>query len=100
MKVTDLTVEELKTLIREAVAETFEEMLGEPNRESIARDALRQIQEAFRRSGITEEELQETGRRIRRELVKERYGRQRDCGEVGGGDMDAGGVLGATQDRS
>ena len=36
--------------------------------------ALREIQEAFRRSGITEEELQEAGRQERRQLLKERYG--------------------------
>ena len=40
----------------------------------LALNALREIQEAFQRSGITEEELLEDGRKIRRELIKERYG--------------------------
>lgn len=38
-----------------------------------ALNALKEIQKAFKRSGITEEELQETGRRVRQEIVKERY---------------------------
>lgn len=38
-----------------------------------ALDALRVIQEVFKRSGITEEELQETGRRVRQEVIRERY---------------------------
>ncbi|MBI2917818.1 MAG: AbrB/MazE/SpoVT family DNA-binding domain-containing protein [Chloroflexi bacterium] len=42
----------------------------------VAREALRAIQEAFQRSGITEEELLESGRRIREELARERYGRE------------------------
>ena len=44
-----------------------------PNR-AAALNALREIQEAFRRSGITEEELLEDGMKIRKELIKERYG--------------------------
>ncbi|MBF8265712.1 MAG: AbrB/MazE/SpoVT family DNA-binding protein, partial [Dehalococcoidia bacterium] len=44
-----------------------------PNR-ARALNALREIQEAFRRSGITEEELLEDSRKIRKELIKERYG--------------------------
>lgn len=39
-----------------------------------ALNALREIQEAFQRSGITEEEMLEDGRKIRKELIKERYG--------------------------
>ena len=39
-----------------------------------ALDALREIQEAFKRSGITEDELQEAGRGVRQEVVRERYG--------------------------
>ena len=39
-----------------------------------ALDALAAIQEAFRESGITEEELLEEGRRVRKELVRELYG--------------------------
>ena len=38
-----------------------------------ALNALREIQKAFKRSGITETELQETGRRVRREIIRERY---------------------------
>jgi len=38
-----------------------------------ALDALREIREAFKRSGVTEEELQVTGRRVRQEIVRERY---------------------------
>lgn len=39
-----------------------------------ALNALREIQEAFQRSGITLEEMLEEDRKIRRELIKERYG--------------------------
>ena len=38
-----------------------------------ALEALREIREAFKRSGITEEELQETGSRMRQEVIRERY---------------------------
>ncbi len=34
-------------------------------KKAAALEALREIREAFKRSGITEEELQETGRRMR-----------------------------------
>jgi AbrB family looped-hinge helix DNA binding protein len=47
-----------------------------PNRQR-ALDALSAIQEAFQKSGITEEELQKTARRIRHKLVRERYGEPR-----------------------
>ena len=43
-------------------------------RKTLAVRALREIQQAFRASGITEEELQSSGRRIRREAARERYG--------------------------
>lgn len=43
-------------------------------RKAVALEALKEIQQAFERSGITEQELQETGRRIRREVAGERYG--------------------------
>lgn len=36
--------------------------------------ALDEIRRGFAESGITEEELQEEGRRVRAELLKERYG--------------------------
>jgi bifunctional DNA-binding transcriptional regulator/antitoxin component of YhaV-PrlF toxin-antitoxin module len=38
-----------------------------------ALDALREIQEAFERSGIAGDELEETSRRVRREVVRERH---------------------------
>jgi AbrB family looped-hinge helix DNA binding protein len=41
-------------------------------RKAIALEALREIQRAFEHSGVTEQELQETGRRIRREVGAER----------------------------
>lgn len=43
-------------------------------RKTVAMEALKEIQQAFQRSGITEEELQQTGRRIRQEVARERYG--------------------------
>ena len=42
-------------------------------RKSIALEALKEIRQAFQRSGITEEELQEAGRRVRQEIARERY---------------------------
>ena len=44
-----------------------------PDSRSIALEASREIQEAFRRSGITGEELRETGKRVREELSRERW---------------------------
>lgn len=38
-----------------------------------AMESLEAIGKAFRKAGITEEELQKSGREIREELVKERY---------------------------
>ena len=43
-------------------------------RKTAALEALKEIQQAFQRSGITEEELQQTGHRIRQEVARERYG--------------------------
>ena len=43
-------------------------------RKMVALEALKEIQQAFQRSGITEEELQEAGRRVRQEVARERYG--------------------------
>jgi AbrB family looped-hinge helix DNA binding protein len=43
-------------------------------RKAAALEALKEIQQAFARSGITEQELRETGKRIRREAAGERYG--------------------------
>ena len=38
-----------------------------------ALEALREIREAFKRSGITEKELQDIGSRVRQEVIRERY---------------------------
>lgn len=43
-------------------------------RKSVALAALKEIQRAFERSGITEEEVQKTGRGVRQEISRERYG--------------------------
>jgi bifunctional DNA-binding transcriptional regulator/antitoxin component of YhaV-PrlF toxin-antitoxin module len=41
-------------------------------RKKAALEALREIRQAFERSGITEEELQKAGRRARQEVTRER----------------------------
>ena len=38
-----------------------------------ALEALREIREAFKRSGITEKELQDIGSRVRQEVIREHY---------------------------
>jgi AbrB family looped-hinge helix DNA binding protein len=43
-------------------------------RKTVALEALKEIQQAFNRSGITEEELQKAGHRVRQEVARERYG--------------------------
>ena len=43
-------------------------------RKAVALEALKEIQQAFERSGITEQELHETERRIRREVAGKRFG--------------------------
>ena len=43
-------------------------------RKTVALEALREIQAAFQRSGVSEEELQKTGREVREELVRKKYG--------------------------
>lgn len=43
-------------------------------RKSVALEALREIQQAFELSGITEDELQKAGRRVRQEVAREHYG--------------------------
>ena len=47
-------------------------LLAKPKK-AIALEALGEIREAFRSSGITEAELQKAGRRARREAVTERH---------------------------
>lgn len=42
-------------------------------RKSVALEALKEIQQAFQRSGITEAELQEAGHRVRQEIAGELY---------------------------
>jgi AbrB family looped-hinge helix DNA binding protein len=42
-------------------------------RKVAALEALKEIQQAFQRSGIIEEEIQEAGRRVRQEVARERY---------------------------
>ncbi|MBI4286546.1 MAG: AbrB/MazE/SpoVT family DNA-binding domain-containing protein [Chloroflexi bacterium] len=41
-------------------------------RKNVALEALKEIQQAFQRSGITEEELQKAGHRVREEIARER----------------------------
>lgn len=43
-------------------------------RKTLALEALKEIQQAFQRSGLTEKELQDGGRRVRRDVALERYG--------------------------
>lgn len=43
-------------------------------RKLAALDSLREIQKAFQSSGISEDNLQQSGRRVRQEVAKERYG--------------------------
>ncbi len=43
-------------------------------RKTVALEALQEIRQAFQRSGISEDELQETARRVRQEVARERYG--------------------------
>jgi AbrB family looped-hinge helix DNA binding protein len=42
-------------------------------KKAAALEALQEIREAFKRSGITEGELQETGRRMRQKVIGEHY---------------------------
>jgi AbrB family looped-hinge helix DNA binding protein len=42
-------------------------------RKTLALEALKEIRRTFQRSGISEEELLKTGRRIRQEVAGERY---------------------------
>ena len=43
---------------------------------NVALDALQEIRQAFQQSDLTEEELQETGREIRKRLSLSRYGQK------------------------
>ena len=50
-----------------------ENILTARPRKTVALEALREIQQAFVRSSITEEELQKAGREIREEVARERF---------------------------
>lgn len=52
-----------------------------------ALNTLREIQEAFKHSGISEKELQETGRRVRREIARRRYTAKSEKAFGGVGDV-------------
>jgi bifunctional DNA-binding transcriptional regulator/antitoxin component of YhaV-PrlF toxin-antitoxin module len=58
------------------------EMAVEGNRlvatpkKTLAVDAVHEIREAFRRSGISEKELLDSGRKIRKEIAKERHAKK------------------------
>ena len=43
-------------------------------RKSAALESLKEIQQAFKRSGMDEEDILNTGRRVREEVARERYG--------------------------
>ena len=43
-------------------------------RKTAALESLKEIQQAFKRSGMDEEEVLNTGRRVREEIARERYG--------------------------
>ncbi|MDP2918666.1 MAG: AbrB/MazE/SpoVT family DNA-binding domain-containing protein [Dehalococcoidia bacterium] len=45
-------------------------------KKALALEALKEIQQAFSRSGITEEELLEAGKETRRKLLRERHARK------------------------
>jgi AbrB family looped-hinge helix DNA binding protein len=47
-------------------------MLVARPRKTVALEALKEIQRAFEHSGVSEQELQDTGRRIRQEVAAER----------------------------
>ena len=49
-------------------------MLIAKPRKAVALEALKEIQQAFECSGVTEQDLLEAGKRIRREVAQERYG--------------------------
>jgi len=43
-------------------------------RKTAALEALKEIQQAFKRSGMAEEDILDTGRWVREEIARERYG--------------------------
>lgn len=50
----------------------YKTLIARP-RKAVALEALNEIQQAFERSGVTEQEIQEAEKRIRREVAGERY---------------------------
>jgi AbrB family looped-hinge helix DNA binding protein len=54
-----------------------ESVLKATPRKARALDALKEIQGAFERSGVSEKDLLEEGRRTRREITRERTGKKR-----------------------
>lgn len=54
-----------------------ESVLKATPRKARALDALKEIQVAFERSGVSEKDLLEEGRRTRREITRERTGEKR-----------------------
>ena len=54
------------------ISESGDALIIRPSR-MVALDALRAIQQALAESGITEEELLESGRQVREELVREKW---------------------------
>jgi len=51
-------------------------LVGKPSK-NVAVDALSELHRIFKNAEISEKELQQTSRRIRRELVKKHYGTSR-----------------------
>ena len=54
------------------ISESGDALIIRPSR-MVALDALRALQQALAESGITEEELLESGRQVREELVREKW---------------------------
>ena len=61
------TGDALELLVKDSV------LIARP-RKSVSMESLKEIQKAFKSSGITEEALQKAGRRVRQEITKERDG--------------------------
>lgn len=74
------TIEERRKILRKIFAEVGEEFSPDEVEievrpgETRGEAALRQLQEGFAKSGVSEEEMQEEALRIREELYREYYG--------------------------
>ena len=66
MQVKDLTIDELKTLIRETVMEAFEELLPDPDEGKTVKENFKQelLATRKRRAGVTRISSQEAMRRL------------------------------------